>query len=200
MNSNAAAQKRYPVTPINPEQYVPLKVFIMMWKMNRLKSSESISDAEILNPKNGNLSQFAYVVAPPMLMMSMVLLLLNAPGLSNVESLTAFFSMFSLWLMLGIFGVTLSLVFKRTKLATNEKNAGDFAVLESARQYLQNRYETVPPNWEERFVSYLVGEPVADNKFSTDYELKVRNFKGYDVLMIANVDGEAPLKSAVEEE
>lgn len=199
MNSNAAVQKRYPVTQINSEQYVPMQVFGMMWTMNRLKGSESLSYLNQLNPSE-KLISLVKSLSPLALMISMVILIMSASSLTRAASVAAAFSNPFLLVVMGIFGTSLYLVVKKVQTATNEKNAGDFAVLESARQYLQNRYETLPQNWEERFIGYLVEEKVPDNKFSTEYELKVRNFKGYDVLMIANVDGEAPLKNAAKEQ
>lgn len=190
--------EEYPVVDYNPAHYVPIDVFQNQWFSLKEDSFNRVEDPYGMNPAASRFSAGMTSTSPFIILASMTVILVNAISVrssSTTAPLGDYLNSPTMIFALVAFIVSSTYLRKKMNFAVKLKNASDFAVLESARRYLVQRYETVPENWEERFISYLVEEEVAENRFSEKYELTVRPYKGYRVIMVANINGEAPRKN-----
>ena len=193
-----AATEKYPVVNYHPEEYIPISVFQNQWAALKMDGIDRTEDPYGRNYNASPFSASLAVYSPFIIVASMLVILVNAMSVRAISTnapLGEYLRNPTMIFALVAFGVSFTYLRKKINFATKLKNAADFSVLESARRYLTQRYETIPENWEERFISYLVDEPVPENRFSEKYELTVKPYKGYQVIMVANVNGEAPLKN-----
>lgn len=187
-----------PVVNYNPAQYIPMNLFKNQWAEAKLRGAERVNDPYGRNPNAGTVSLYFNSSLPFILMISMAVITLsiisvraiapNSPLIVYVQSPITV-------LALVAFICSLVSIYRRNRFSAKLKNAADFAVMESARRYMKLRYGFLPMGWEDRFISYLVGEEVKEDRFSETYQLNVRNYKGNMVLMVSNINGEAPRKS-----
>lgn len=192
------ATEEYPVVNYNPAHYIPVNVFRQQWENTKEDGINRVEDPYGQNPDASTFTAGLHAMSPYIITVAMVLIIINTMGVRSADpaaSLGVHLGNPAMWLALIAFTVGVSSLFRKIKFAVKVKNAGDFALLESARRYLIQRYDLLPEGWEDRFISYLVGEEVKENRFSEDYELTVRNYKGFNVIMIANINGEAPVKN-----
>lgn len=189
---------RYPVVNYNPESYVPLSLFQSQWNNMKATAGELMDDFYRESRKKNALGELFEAIAPITLLISMLILSLFARPISTANAFSTFMQQPFVWFLLAAFGFSALSVFNRSRFSSDEKRALDFSVMESARRYLRQRYGFLPQNWEERFTSYLAGEEVKDDRFSETYQLTVRNYRGYDVLMVTNMHGEAPVRDGEE--
>jgi hypothetical protein len=182
----------------DPNHYIPLNLFQKQWKAAKENGASLVEDPYALNPLMRDLSATMRSCAQFIMLFAMIVISLTAMGIrgANPEApLGAYFANPIMWGAVGFFVYSSVLMYQKVSFAVKLKNAADFALLESARRYLKQRYGFLPINWENRFISYLIGEPVQENKFSETYNLTVTNYKGFQVFMIRNVNGEAPVKN-----
>jgi hypothetical protein len=194
---NTASQE-YSVVNYNPAHYVPLNVVQRQWELDKEQGADRVEDPYGLNPDASTFSAGLNAGAPFILIISMMVITISTMGIraSNASaSLGDYLTNFAMIVALVPFIVSLTILFRKIRFAMAQKNAADFALLESARRYLKQRYGFLPKDWENRFISYVVGEEVKENRFSENYQLTVRNYKGYNVIMVANINGEAPVKN-----
>lgn len=192
------ATEEYPVVNYNPEQYIPINVIQSHWYALKEDGFYRSEDPYGRNPAASNFSAAMHSSAPFVILASMMVMLINAISVRSVSlnsPLSDYLRNPTMLFALVAFIVSFIYMRKKASFAAKLRNAADFAVLESARRYLTQRYQTVPENWEERFISYLLDEEVPENRFSENYDLTIKNYKGYRVLMVANINGEAPLKN-----
>lgn len=175
----------HPLMKYNPGHYIPIDLIRQQWEYSKISGLDRINAYD--EEKGGLIS----MISPFVFSISVFVFLPTA--LAGRESLAHYLSSPLTCIMLLLFIVSGWHFYKRIKNATVEREAADYAVLESTRQYIQNRYGFTPKGWEERLISYLVNEPVKDDRFSEEYKLSVRNFKGHPVIMVTNINGEAPL-------
>lgn len=194
----STATEEYPVVNYNPEHYIPINVFQKQWYVLKEDGFHRSEDPYGRNPAASNFSAGMNSAAPFIILASMMVILVNAMSVRSISlnsSLGDYLNSPTMIFALVAFLVSFTYMRKKISFATKLRNAADFAVLESARRYLTQRYATVPENWEDRFISYLLDEEVPENRFSEKYELTVKSYKGYRVIMVANLNGEAPLKN-----
>jgi hypothetical protein len=194
----SATAEEYPVVNYNPAHYIPLNAFKKQWADYKEDGAERVEDPYGQNPHASNFSATLYSCAPFIVLVSMVVILINTMGMRAAQpeaALGAYLSSPTMLFALVCFGVGLGSLYKKARFAVKQKNAVDFALLESVRRYLVQRYGFLPANWEERFISYLVGEDVTENRFSENYELTVKHYRGFNVILVANINGEAPVKN-----
>jgi hypothetical protein len=192
------AAEHYPVVNYDPAHYIPLSVFQNQWDTFKEEGSEQVEDPYGRNPQASSFAAGLNACAPFVIIVAMMVILINTMGVRAVNpeaGLGVYLSSPTMLLALVAFTVSLVTVFRKVKFAVALKDSADFAVLESARRYLTQRYEVLPENWEIRFINYLVGEEVAENRFSEEYQLTVKPYKGHNVIMVANINGEAPVKN-----
>lgn len=193
-----AVTEEYPVVNYNPEHYIPMSVFQDQWANLKLDGINRVDDPYGRNPAASRFSATMNLYSPFIILAAMMVILVNAMGVRAVSAnspLSEYLTSPTMVFALVAFIVSLTYLRKKIKFAVRLKNAADFAVLESARRYITQRYETIPEDWEDRFISYLIDEKVTENRFSEKYDLTVRPYKGYQVIMVANINGEAPLKN-----
>lgn len=189
--------EEYPVVHYNPLHYIPLSVFKNQWVNAKEESAELADDPYAYNPHAGSFSAMLYSSAPFILLVTIAIILLNAMVVRSAHpdaSLGAYLGSPSMIIALTAFTMSLVSIYRKSRFVKKLKNSVDYAVLESARLYLLQRYGFLPENWTGRFIGYLTGENIPDNRFSEKYQLTVKNYKGYHVFMVTNVNGEAPVK------
>lgn len=192
------ATEEYQVVNYNPTHYIPMTEFQNRWHNMKMDGINRVEDPYGMNPAASNFSAGITSSAPFIILASMMVILVNGMTVRTHAmnaSLGDYLSNPTMIFALVAFIVSFTYLRKKMNFAVKLKKAADFAVLESARRYLTQRYETLPENWEDRFISYLVEEEVPENRFSEKYELTVRPYKGYQVIMVANINGEAPKKN-----
>jgi hypothetical protein len=192
------ATEEYQVVNYNPTHYIPITEFQNRWHNMKMDGVDRVEDPYGRNPAASNFSAGIASSAPFIILASMMVILVNGMTVRTHAmnaSLGEYLSNPTMIFALVAFIVSFTYLRKKMNFAVKLRKAADFAVLESARRYLTQRYETLPENWEDRFVSYLVEEEVPENRFSEKYELTVRPYKGYRVIMVANINGEAPQKN-----
>lgn len=183
----------YPVFLYSPAQYVPVGSFQHQWAASKVDAMERATDPYGRNPEGSTLSAALNAYSPSILLASVLIFSLSGASIRGVNpeaSLGHYFSNFPILFSLTFFTISLTFIIKNIRFNLSLKKSSDFAILESARIYLKRRYGFLPKNWEERFISYLLGEEVKVNRFSEEPELVVRRYQGVDVFMIANVNGE----------
>lgn len=193
-----AAIEEYPVVSYNPSHYIPVKVFRHQWETAKEDGFNRVEDPYGQNPEASSFAAALHSMSPYVVTVAMLVIILNTMGVRSADaqaSLGVHLGNPAMWIAITAFVLGLSSLFKKISFAAKVKNAVDFSLLESARRYLIQRYDILPEGWEDRFISYLVGEEVKENRFSKDYELVVKNYKGFNVIMIANINGEAPVKN-----
>lgn len=194
----SATANHYPLVDYNPAHYIPIGSFQKHWLLLKEEGANRVEDPYGRNPDATAFGAGLNATAPFVLIISMMVILASVMGIraSNIQAgIGSYLSSPSMVFALVMFFVALGVLYKKVKFAASLKNSADFSVLESARRYLKQRYGFLPKNWEHRFISYLVDEEVPENRFSETYELTVKNFKGYNVIMVTNINGEHPVKN-----
>lgn len=188
----------FPIVHYNAHSNIPMDEFREAWDSNINWAIDAAYDPDMQEEGSNYFFSIINVFASKVMIISLALLTLLVTAVSNNSGTTTIFTYLGVpFIILALLVAVFSMVAmqKSDRRAQSLKNGADFVVLESARLWLKARYGFLPENWEENFISLLVEEPHKEDRFTETYQLTTRTINGEELLIVRNINGEAPVEA-----